>query len=1328
MKFTKSFLVFLFVSVAIATFFVAVFYTDTVKAALWSVNSSDSLTLSPSTNSISLSWSLSQINGGTQTIYRNGSAITSVGVGTSSYTNSGLATCTSYSYSVCSAYGCASASVSTTGCDPCAGVTCNAYCSGSTAYYSGYCSGGACYYSTDNCANGFCSGMVPYPGSTCTSGVCNRTAGSTCLSSTCSGTTYLYSGYCSAGSCGYGASSITAGTCGAVCTPGTTRTMYANSQMACGNSCLSETQTCNSSGTGWSGSYTLTSCTPTTRTAYGALTSACGTYSYTSETQTCQTSGAWSPYNYTLTSPPSATTQTRYAAATSACGTYGSNSETQTCQSNGSFSGTYTLTSPATITTRTRYAAATSACGTYGSNSETQSCLAGGSFSGSYTLTSPPSASTRTMYAASSVACGGVCSSETQTCLSSGSWSGTYAYSSCSVTACPPATPGAPTLTGSTQSSVSISWSAVANALEYYMYKDGVYVGYVSYLNPLSYTFSGLSCSTNYSITISAVGSGGASGQSSPLLALTQLCIPATTAPSNGSWVNSRQFCAWVDGYPGVSTRGKFVIGGTTYNGGYNVGDGSSCYTHTGDLSGVSWYVYSEDSALRTSPNSASWTAYIDTVAPTPNPPTISLTSADSSSVTATISSGSDTASGLNATPYGFSIDGGAYTWQSGTSKAFSGVSCGVSHTVTGKIRDAAGNETSVGSGTITPLCAPTGVSAVFSYGGTPTLERVDISWNAVSGATSYTIYEKVNGGSWQTISPDYSWGATSKSVRNGTLSCGSTYEYAVVANGPTGSSSMSASSGVMTYTTPGSLPNFAIYASNNTSIWLSTWWGSPYLPSGGAAPLYNIRRNGVLIATIPQYDYIDSGLSQNTLYSYTIQPTNACGGGPTSPSYSGRTLGSMSMSQGGSTQTSISACWSDPVNPSHPDVDTYNYRNIIRNSGAASYSSLVGSTSGCWSDTGLSCGTGYTYIARSGLTVMNKGNGTGLAGASVDSPTYTFYTSDCDTTPPTFSITGSNSSWTTSANVTATASDVSGVSYVRHCWADTGTMPPCDPGTTSANTFTNGATLTQTTSGSSWYVCFRASDTNGNWTPAPTSVNYASYCWGPVRVDTTAPTPNPPSPSESSTSADSITVVMGTTGSDAHSGMNSTPYGYAIDGGSYSWTSSGANTFSGLLCETNHTIYGKLQDAVGNQTSAGSVSITTGSCVVAPTTVSAVTATEKSGGGGLSASWTNVGANGYRVYLRGGRSSANTTTLITDTGNATIPSQTGLDCPGTYSVIVVPYNSDTSLGGGTHSSCISAFSDPLLSGVLVPTNRKCAAPTVGTVSLTSCTKGFLFE
>ncbi len=59
----------------------------------------------------------------------------------------------------------------TCGWNNCVGVTCNAYCSGSTAYYSGYCSNGVCYYSTDNCANGFCSGMTPYPGSYCSGGV-----------------------------------------------------------------------------------------------------------------------------------------------------------------------------------------------------------------------------------------------------------------------------------------------------------------------------------------------------------------------------------------------------------------------------------------------------------------------------------------------------------------------------------------------------------------------------------------------------------------------------------------------------------------------------------------------------------------------------------------------------------------------------------------------------------------------------------------------------------------------------------------------------------------------------------------------------------------------------------------------------------------------------------------------------------------------------------------------------------------------------------------------------------------------------------------------------
>lgn len=259
-----------------------------------------------------------------------------------------------------------------------------------------------------------------------------------------------------------------------VCSAGATRTMYQPSSVACGTSCSSETQTCNGTGTGWSGTYTQGLCTASTRTAYQANTSACGTYNYASESQSCQSSGAWSGTytsisvptvttrtrysaltsacgtygatsetqtcqsngsfdgTFTLTSEPAITTQTRYASLTSACGTYGSNSESQSCLSNGSFSGTYTLTSAPSVTTRTRYTANTSACGTYGSSSETQTCQSGGSFSGSYTLTSAPSATTRTMYAASSVACGSSCSSQTQTCQSSGSWTGTYAYGSCS--------------------------------------------------------------------------------------------------------------------------------------------------------------------------------------------------------------------------------------------------------------------------------------------------------------------------------------------------------------------------------------------------------------------------------------------------------------------------------------------------------------------------------------------------------------------------------------------------------------------------------------------------------------------------------------------------------------------------------------------------------------------------------------------------------------------------------------------------------------------------------------------------------------------------------
>lgn len=707
----KPLLALFFIGIAAGFFMTALFYSDTVEALQYSASDADNLSASAqSASSIYISWTTSQPNGGTQNIYRDNQYIGAVGTGVSGYTSSGLASCTYYYYVVCSAYGCTSGGgATTTGCDPCAGVTCNSFCSGSTAYYSGYCSGGSCYYSTDNCSVGFCSGMTPYPGASCSAGSCTRTAGSACPSSTCGGsysTTYYYSGYCSSGTCGYGASSISAGTCGAVCTPGATRTMYNTLTVACGTAIASETQTCNTYGTGWSGTYTISGGVgPSTRTRYQANTSACGTYGYSSESQDCQTNGAWTG-TYTLTSPPSITTQTMYQSATVPDGN-SCVSQTQTCQSNGAWSpNTYIYSScgvlPGTPTISGM------------PNAPDYSLLLSYSYLGAthYTITRNGtqivSGSSGTGYLDQGLSCG---TSYTYVIDSTNAYGSNSASAVVTTSSCPPpATPTGFTATVVSQTQINLSWNSVSGATSYTLSHPGGGVLYIG--SGTSYSDTGLSCGTLYSYTVLASNAGGASANASAS-GTTSACnispnTPTLVAPANGTWVTSRQFCATVSDPDGGNVTAKFVIGGTTYSGSTVTSGSQSCYTHTSDLNGTTWYAYAEDPSAATSGNTATQTANIDTTAPTPNPPTVSASSTSQTSANVSMSSGTDGYSGLNATAYGFSTDGSNYAWYSSNSQTLTGLTCGVQHTIYGKIRDSLGNMTSAGTTSYSYLGAAT--------------------------------------------------------------------------------------------------------------------------------------------------------------------------------------------------------------------------------------------------------------------------------------------------------------------------------------------------------------------------------------------------------------------------------------------------------------------------------------------------------------------------------------------------------------------------------------------------------------------------------------------
>ncbi len=128
---------------------------------------------------------------------------------------------------------------------------------------------------------------------------------------------------------------------------------------------------------------------------------------------------------------------------------------------------------------------------------------------------------------------------------------------------------------------------------------------------------------------------------------------------------------------------------------------------------------------------------------------------------------------------------------------------------------------------------------------------------------------------------------------------------------------------------------------------------------------------------------------------------------------------------------------------------------------------------------------------------------------------------------------------------------------------------------------------------------------------------------------------------------------------------------------------------------------------------------------VAPPSSVSSVSAQETNGGGGLSATWSGVGASGYLVYVKGGRTNPTNAVLIGNITGTSAPVTLAGQCPGSYTVTVVPYNTASV---GTDSSCTTVFGGTSLSGATVPSGMKCGSATVSTVNLKSCTGGFLLE
>ena len=161
-----------------------------------------------------------------------------------------------------------------------------------------------------------------------------------------------------------------------------------------------------------------------------------------------------------------------------------------------------------------------------------------------------------------------------------------------------PAAPTGLAASGATESSVSLSWNPNAQASSYNIYRDGNSVGMA---NAASYIDGGLSASTTYSYTVSALNSSGESAQSMAVSATTLAAgsggIPA--AP-NGLTVSGRTTSSVSLTWNASAQAAAYNV----YRDGTKVGSSSSTSYIDSGLSGGATYIYAV-TAMKSSGESA---------------------------------------------------------------------------------------------------------------------------------------------------------------------------------------------------------------------------------------------------------------------------------------------------------------------------------------------------------------------------------------------------------------------------------------------------------------------------------------------------------------------------------------------------------------------------------------------------------------------------------------------------------------------------------------------------------------------------------------------------